>query len=164
MSARARSLWRHVGRASACWLFLHWCTVTIDSRSSDSDSPCRAGESTILMGLHPETGTSSQCLDLAGWLDPGQKKAVKVYSASGHPLRSGLSGQCGVKEGCQLPVSMSTSELLTRWILSWTQPMHPHLPRDTGRTSWQWQPTPGWPSWASAGAVFLRCWRCHTRC
>ncbi|KAL6767394.1 hypothetical protein ACKKBF_B35090 [Auxenochlorella protothecoides x Auxenochlorella symbiontica] len=49
-----------------------------------------SGESTVLMGLHPESGASSHCLDLAGWLDPGQKKAVKVYGAFGHPLRPHL--------------------------------------------------------------------------
>lgn len=47
----------------------------------------RAGDTPLLMGVHPETGAVAPCLDLGPWLDPGQKKVVKLYHAAAHPTR-----------------------------------------------------------------------------
>lgn len=49
-----------------------------------------SGESTVLMGLKPATGQVTELINLMGMIDPGQKKAPKVYDIAVHPTRPHL--------------------------------------------------------------------------
>lgn len=46
-----------------------------------------SGDSTEIMGLDPATGDVTKLLDILGRVDPGQKKAVKIYHLAVHPTR-----------------------------------------------------------------------------
>lgn len=46
-----------------------------------------SSESASLLGLHPSTGQLTQLINIQGMIDPGQKKAPKIYHAAVHPTR-----------------------------------------------------------------------------